>query len=193
MRGGTGPSNCSRAPHGQKPRARCRSYGSSPRFADLRKREFAGEDNPGEPLLRCPEHAIGVMDGHLGGGMEGEVRDDLPCERSDTGVLHEHGINTGCIKPDQVFRDPFEFAVVDEGIDRDIDPDPVGMGKPDPFLLSPHQKNSLHTCGRRTVSRSGTPHRHPLQWLPGGIRANLPVQGVRGVLFFRVFCLSWGW
>ena len=101
--------------------------------SDFCKGEFAGEDNPGEPLLCRPEDAFGVMDGHLGGGMDREVRDDLPCQRGDPDILHQHRINTGCIQPDEIVRNPLEFAVMDERIDRDIDPDTPGMGQPDTF------------------------------------------------------------
>jgi hypothetical protein len=99
---------------------------------DLIKREFTGKNNPGETLLRSPENTVSVMDGHLGGGMEGKVRDDLPCQRSDPGILHKNSVDTDRIKPDEVVCNSFQFAVVDERIDRDIDPDPPGMGLPDP-------------------------------------------------------------
>jgi hypothetical protein len=73
------------------------------------------------------------MNGHLGGGMEGEVRDNLPGERGNPDILNQYRVNTGCIEPDKVVCDSLKFAVVDERIDRYVDPDPMGMGQPDRF------------------------------------------------------------
>ena len=54
-------------------------------------------------------------------------------KRSNPDVLHEHRVSARGIEPDKLVRNPRKFAVMDERIDRDIDPDAPGMGEPDPF------------------------------------------------------------
>ena len=71
---------------------------------DLAKREFPGKHDPGEPVLRSPAHAVSIVDRHLGRGMQGEAGQVFPCERGNTGVLHEDRVDADRLEPDEVVQ-----------------------------------------------------------------------------------------
>ena len=61
------------------------------------KGEFPGKHHPGKSLLMRPPHALRVVDRELGRGVEDKAGHDLPGERRNPGVLHEHGIDPGAV------------------------------------------------------------------------------------------------
>src|SRR5208337_2449444 len=101
---------------------------------DFLKGELPGQHYPREPLSRGPSYAVRVVDGQLGGGMEDEARHNLPGKHSDTGVLDEDRVDTDRPEPYQVLKYPGKLPVVDERVDRNIDPDVMDMGIPDRFF-----------------------------------------------------------
>jgi hypothetical protein len=92
--------------------------------------------------------------------MERQVRHGLAGERGKTGVLHKDGIRTGSVQVHQVPGGISQFPVMDEGIDRDINPDTAGMGKPDRLLnLSRREIPGILPCAElfpAEVDRIGT-------------------------------------
>ncbi|MGA8377506.1 MAG: hypothetical protein WB759_00205 [Methanoregula sp.] len=99
----------------------------------LGKREFPGEHHPREPHGMRPPHPLSVVDGKLGRGMENKARYDLPCESCETGVLHQHRINSRFVQPDKVLKDIGEFPVVHQRIDRHVHLHAPGVGVRDRF------------------------------------------------------------
>ena len=99
--------------------------------ADFGKREFAGEDDPGKSHCGSPAHAPGIVDGHLGRGMERKSGYHLACQGGKTCILDEDRVRPDRVEPEQVVHGVSQFPVVDEGVDRDVDPDAMRMRFPD--------------------------------------------------------------
>ena len=109
-------------------------YPQSPgRLPPSRKGRVPGQAPPGRTPVMRPPHTLSVVDGELGRGMERKAGHNLPGERRDAGVLHQHGIDSHCVQTDKVPRDTGEFPVMDQRVDRHVDPHAPGMGICDCF------------------------------------------------------------
>jgi len=125
---------------------------------DLVQGQFPGQHGPLEAEFPEHLHTGGVVDRHLGRGVQGdggEVVADQPCHGQ---VLHDHAVDPHGIQRRQGVHQLRQFLLLDQGVEGDIDPAVVGMG------IAQHP---LHLCQAEVLGPG-----------PGG---ELPQAGVDGI------------
>ena len=90
---------------------------------DLRKGKFAGKHDPGKTLPIGPAHPFGIVDRELGRCMQDKAGDNLPGNGGEARVLDKDGIGPQRIQADKVSGSTGELPVVDQRVDRYVDPD----------------------------------------------------------------------
>ena len=101
---------------------------------DFRKGQFPGQHHPLEALGFHEQGAVQVGNGHLGAGMEGNGRSQLPHQGYHAEVLQQEAIDGKGFQKRKVFPERSHFHIADEGIQGHVHRRPVEMGFPDSIL-----------------------------------------------------------
>src|SRR5262249_10924734 len=89
-------------------------------FFDLGNGTFAGEDGQVTAKFAGESHAGRAGDGHLRGGVNGEIRRELPDEATNADVLHDGGVHAGGNDGAEVVFGVGQFVLENEGVESDV-------------------------------------------------------------------------
>ena len=88
---------------------------------DLTGGQFPGEDGPFEAQVGAGFYPVERVDGHLGGGVEGQVGGGLPHRPEDPRVLDENGVSPQFAGPAGQLGSGGQFPVGEEGVESQVD------------------------------------------------------------------------
>ena len=89
--------------------------------ADLFDAQLPGQHRPRHAQLRRGLHPLQVVDGHLGAGVQGDVRQVLADGGGQAQVLHQDGVGPGFGGEPRALQRALHLPVVDQGIQSHID------------------------------------------------------------------------
>ena len=87
-------------------------------LADFRQGAFPGQHRAGQAMPLDKAYACGIVQRHLSGGMDGQIREAGTGQMHHAQVLHKHRIHTHFIQQPQHFQHTGKLAVLDQRIDR---------------------------------------------------------------------------
>ena len=109
-------------------------------FADFRQGAFPCQHDAAHPLLFAPDHPGPVVDSHLGACVHSQFGKKLPGNAQHAQVLHQHRVRFQIPQQSQHLCHRFQFAVLDQGIDRHMHTHMPQVGITDRFLQLPAVK-----------------------------------------------------
>ena len=89
--------------------------------ADLFEIELPGEHGPRHAELGRGLDALEVVDGHLGAGVQRDVRQILADGGGETQILHEDRVRSGVTRELRGLERRLDLPVAHEGVERDVD------------------------------------------------------------------------
>ena len=98
-------------------------------LTDFRQRAFPGQHRAGQPMPLDKFHASGIVQRHLGGCMDGQIREAGAGQMHHAQILHQHRIHAHLIEQPQHFHHAGQLAVLDQRIHRHMDVHMMQMGK----------------------------------------------------------------
>ncbi len=90
------------------------------------------------------------MDGHLGGGMPLQSGNKLAGQGGCSQVLHQDGICTQLVQPDEVLCQIKQLILPDQGVDGNVDFNPPEVG----IVYGFRQVSVVEVCGELSCSES---------------------------------------
>ena len=89
--------------------------------------QLPGEDHPGHAQVSAGLHAVQVVDGHLGGGVDVHIGDGLPEKSGHAQVLDQDGVDADLRGKGGGLRRQGQFSVGQEGVQGQVDLGPPLM------------------------------------------------------------------
>ena len=96
--------------------------GSSADGGDFVQSEFAGEHGPGKAHLLQLVDAGAVVDGHLGGGMQGQAGEKAADQSPEAGILNDQCIDADIREARQDVEDSRQFGFLNQRVAGQIEP-----------------------------------------------------------------------
>ena len=94
---------------------------------DLVPAQLPAQHHPGEAQVGAGLHPVQGVDGHLGGGVEGQVGGDLPEHPGHPQVLDDDGVHPDPAGVGGLFGGPGQLPVGEQGVQGQVDPGPPEM------------------------------------------------------------------
>ena len=91
-----------------------------PDLPDLFKRELSGRNNACHSAILCEPCAVCIGDGHLGAGMDVQIREIFPYKFHDAKILYDNGVKTVFIIRQQIVIQAVRFGCFKKSIDCHI-------------------------------------------------------------------------
>ena len=96
--------------------------------ADVVQVEFPGQYHPLEPQLLQLPNPQGVVNGHLGRCVEREAGEVAPDQAGHSQILDDDSVGPHLFQGRKSLHQHGEFRLLDQGVEGDVDPFPLGVG-----------------------------------------------------------------
>ena len=108
--------------------------------ADVVEGQLPGQDGPLHTLGGQQAGGVGIVDRHLGAGVDRQARHRLAQGLQQADILHDDRVHAHAVELGGIVQESSQLPVAHQGVGGDVDLDPVKMGQTHCFLELVHRE-----------------------------------------------------